>query len=151
MSKLRDAVSKARLKRLGQDVVPLKPMVPTRADESATERAELRGRRRRRARGADDRLGSHKPANENGGQSAENENGDDSTQAASGEPEAIRDARKRLRGMINAVAKGAPKPSVGIVLAIVNQETGNHAAANALIDEYGLERLFGIKKFCPSS
>ena len=53
--------------------------------------------------------------------------------------------------MITAATKDAPKPSVGIVLAIVNQETGNHAAANALIDEYGLERLFGIKKFCPNA
>lgn len=66
------------------------------------------------------------------------------------EPQAIREARARLRGLIAAATKDAPKPSVGIVLAIVNQETGNHAAANALIEEYGLERLFGIRKFCPN-
>jgi hypothetical protein len=79
-------------------------------------------------------LGSHLPANENGG-------------APTDEPETIRVARARLRSMIAQTTKDAPRASVGIVLAIVNQETNNHAAANALIDEYGLERLFGIKKF----
>lgn len=143
MSKLRDAVSKARLTLLGQDIKPkaVAEVDAPAAPADGVARADLRGRRRRRARAADP-VGSHEPANENGGASA---------QAESGEPDAIRSARQRLRSMIAAATKGAPKPSVGIVLAIVNQETGNHAAANALIDEYGLERLFGIMKFCPTS
>jgi hypothetical protein len=53
--------------------------------------------------------------------------------------------------MIAQATQDAPRSSIGIVLAIVNQETGNHTAANALIDEYGLERLFGIKKFSINS
>lgn len=126
MSKLRIAVTKARLS-LAQDVEPLK------ADEPAQEaRPERRLRRKRRARSP---LGSHLPANGNAGEKQ------------SEEPEAIREARERLRGLIAAATADAPKSSIGIVLAIVNQETGNHAAANALIDELGLERLFGIKKF----
>lgn len=141
MSKLRDAVSKARLKRLGQDIEP--PTPATEAGQGAPAasdaRADLRGRRRRKTA---IKLGSHEPANENGAKRVD---------SASDEPDAIRSARERLRGMIAKVSGDAPKPSVGIVLAIVNQETGNHAAANALIDEYGLERLFGIKKFCPTS
>jgi hypothetical protein len=140
--KLRDAVSKSRL-RLGQDVEPPKPAeaVPV------ADGGDLRGRRRR-PRVARDPVGSHKPANENGGPVA---SADDTEEDNDSEPEAIRAARTRLRSMIAQVSAGAPKPSVGIVLAIVNQETGNHAAANALIDEYGLEKLFGLKKFCPSS
>jgi len=127
MSKLRRAVPKTLAPRLGQDV------------ESKGRRVALR-ERRKRARGVESgavKVGSHLPANENGG-----------GQSAPEEPEAIREARKRLRAMIVDVAKNAPKPAIGIVLAIVNQETGNHSAANALIDEYGLDRLFGIKKFC---
>jgi hypothetical protein len=133
------------LTRLGQDIEP-KPVVEVDAPAAPADgvaRADLRGRKRRRARAADP-VGSHEPANENGVAVA-------SAQDESGEPDAIRSARQRLRSMIAAATKGAPKPSVGIVLAIVNQETGNHAAANALIDEYGLERLFGIMKFCPTS
>lgn len=148
MSKLRDAVSKARLKRLGQDIEPPTPTAAPAGANDTVERAErvdLRGRRRRRARAA---LGSHDPANENGGPSVAE---GDSAQDESGEHEAIRAARERLRGMIEIATKDRPKPSIGVVLAIVNQETGNHAAANALIDEYGLTRLFGIKKFCPTS
>jgi hypothetical protein len=143
LSKLRNAVSKVRLTLLGQDIEPPKPVAEAvqAVPADGVARADLRGRKRRRARAVDP-VGSHEPANDNGAVS---------TQAESGEPEAIRSARQRLRSMIAAATKGAPKPSVGIVLAIVNQETGNHAAANALIDEYGLERLFGITKFCPTS
>lgn len=122
MSKLRKAVTKERLKRLGQDTEPAQsvPLVPLR---------------RRRARAGDDH---HMPAN-----------GNADTQSAE-EPQAIREARERLRALIAEATRDAPRPSIGIVLAIVNQETGNHAAANALIEEYGLERRFGIKKFCPN-
>lgn len=63
------------------------------------------------------------------------------------EPESVQRARKRLRGLIKQATGDAPPEAVGLVLAIVTQETGNHAAANALIDEYGLEKTFGIKKF----
>lgn len=126
MSKLRKAVTKERIKQLGQDVEPAQsvPVVPLR---------------RRRARAAGD-VGSHTSAN-----------GNADTQPPTEEPESIREARERLRALIAEATKDAPRPSVGIVLAIVNQETGNHAAANALIEEYGLERLFGIKKFCPNA
>lgn len=124
MSKLRNAVSRARITRLGQDIEPQEKPV-----------ALVSRRRQRRARAP---LGGHEPANGNAGTRVPEE------------PQAIREARARLRGLIAAATKDAPKPSVGIVLAIVNQETGNHAAANALIEEYGLERLFGIRKFCPN-
>lgn len=130
MSKLRNAVSKVRLKSLGQDVEP--PQAEPAQAEPAQARPE---RRKRRARAV--ALGSHLPAN-----------GNADKEAADEEPQAIRDARVRLRALITQATKDAPKPSVGIVLAIVNQETGNHAAANALIDELGLEKRFGIKKFC---
>jgi len=130
VSKLRKAVSKAS-DQLGQDVKP-----PT----SKERRLALQERRKRRVRvaGEADKLGSHLPANENAGE------------AVTEEPAAIAAARKRLRAMVAAATTDAPRPSVGIVLAIVNQETGNHTAANALIDEYELERLYGIKKFCPN-
>lgn len=135
MSKLRNAVSKIHLKRLGQDVEPLK------RDEELQGLRALRGRRRRRARVAETGESvrdTHLPANQNGAQ--------EPTQ----EPQPIREARARLRTMIAAATANAPRSSVGIVLAIVNQETGNHAAANALIDEYKLAKLFGITKFCPN-
>jgi hypothetical protein len=90
--------------------------------------------------GAVSPLGSHVAANENG-----------ALKAPTGEPGPIREARARLRSMIAQATQDAPRSSIGIVLAIVNQETGNHTAANALIDEYGLERLFGIKKFSINS
>lgn len=135
MSKLRIAVSKVRLS-LAQDVEPAPDVerVPALAQEAQEEQTATLRRlpRKRRARVP---IGSDQPANGNGGDKEE-------------EPQAIRDARVRLRTLIAAATKDAPKPSVGIVLAIVNQETGNHAAANALIDELGLEKLFGIKKFC---
>lgn len=127
MSKLRDAVSKTHLQRLVQDVEP-------------SGRPLSRGQRRRARVGAVSPLGSHVAANENG-----------ALKAPTGEPGPIREARARLRSMIAQATQDAPRSSIGIVLAIVNQETGNHTAANALIDEYGLERLFGIKKFSINS
>lgn len=138
MSKLRKAVSKSRLRELGQDLKPPK-LGGLRPESAEVARVDLRGRKRRV------KPGTHRPANENAGQRAT-----DRAQAASDEPLPIRAARQRLRAMIEAVSKDAPRPSIGIVLAIVNQETGNHAAANALIDEYGLESMFGIKKFWPN-
>ena len=126
MSKLRIAVTKTLLK-LSQDVEPLQ------------ESAPVRRRRKRRAIAASD-VGGHKPAND--------VDSGDASNAPDDEPQTIREARARLRGLIAAATKDAPRSSVGIVLAILNQETGNHAAANALIEELGLEKLFGIKKFC---
>lgn len=63
------------------------------------------------------------------------------------EPEAVQVARKRLRAMIKQATGDAPPEAIGLVLAILTQETGNHAAANTLIAEYGLDKTFGIKKF----
>lgn len=63
------------------------------------------------------------------------------------EPEAVAKARARIRELLDrAVPKGTNANTVGIVLALVSQETGNHTAANALIDEYGLEETLGIHK-----
>jgi hypothetical protein len=63
------------------------------------------------------------------------------------EPEPIQVARKRLRSIVATLTEGRPPSAVGLVLAILNQETGNHAAANALIDELELTKTFGIMKF----
>jgi len=152
MAKLRDAFSKTHLKRLGQDTsaeVKAKLSAPaTDAELRAATRAKVLKRRARPADERPDRPGlakagrrtsSHEPANGN------------AKQVAKEEPQAIRDARVRLRGLVKLAMKGAPPSSIGIVLAIVNQETGNHGAANALIEEYELERLFGIKKFTPNT
>lgn len=63
------------------------------------------------------------------------------------EPEPVAVARQRLRAIVSQLVEGRPPSAVGLVLAILNQETGNHAAANALIDELGLTAAFGILKF----
>lgn len=63
------------------------------------------------------------------------------------EPEAIAKARARLKVLLKQATDGAPDQSIGLVLAILNQETGNTKAANVLIDDYGLEKAFGLKKF----
>lgn len=123
MSKLRQAVSKKHLRRLGQDVLPAPKLLG---------RILPRGSRRRARAAEPSPVGV--PANDNTG-------------VPKNEPEAIRQARASLRLMVVEATKGAPRSSVGIVLAIVNQETGNHVAANALIDEYELDRLFGLQKF----
>jgi hypothetical protein len=66
---------------------------------------------------------------------------------AEGEPEAIRKARSRIRAILVKVgAVGMDSNVIGITLAIVSQETGNHEAANALIDKFDLEDAFGILK-----
>lgn len=63
------------------------------------------------------------------------------------EPEhpSIAKARERIRGLVEQAAGDTAPNIVGLTLALVSQETGNHAAANALIDEYSLEAL-GISK-----
>jgi hypothetical protein len=67
------------------------------------------------------------------------------------EPEAVQKARARIKELVRKLAHGRPEASVGLVLALVNQETGNQKAANALIAEYRLDELFGVKKFDDST
>lgn len=64
------------------------------------------------------------------------------------EPESVSRARFRIRELLRKALAGsdANKTTVGIVLALVSQETGNHAAANVLIDDYKLDELLGIAK-----
>lgn len=62
------------------------------------------------------------------------------------EPIAVQKARQRIRQLVKAVTADQDKSAVGLVLAIVNQETGSHEAANQIIDEYKLDELFGIQK-----
>lgn len=64
-----------------------------------------------------------------------------------GEPDAIRAAREQIREMLTAITLGRPPLAIGLVLAIVNQETGNAVGANALIDEFKLDKVFGLKRF----
>lgn len=64
-----------------------------------------------------------------------------------GEPEAVKAARDRLKPLIKQLSDGQEAISVALVLAIVTQETGHHKAANALIDEFGLDTKLGLKKF----
>jgi hypothetical protein len=66
---------------------------------------------------------------------------------SSGEHEAVAKARKALKPLIEQTTKGKEPISIGLVLAILNQETGNNAAANVLIEEYKLDKIFGLKKF----
>lgn len=64
------------------------------------------------------------------------------------EPEAVHRARFRIREVLRKALAGtdATPTTIGITLALVSQETGNHAAANAIIDEYKLTDLLGIQK-----
>lgn len=55
------------------------------------------------------------------------------------EAEPIRKARQRIRGLLSQVGKEHPALAIHLVLAIVNQETGNTKAANAIIEEHGLK------------
>lgn len=65
------------------------------------------------------------------------------------EPVPVQKARARIRELLAKVVEGKTPTTVGITLALVSQETGNHAAANALIDEYNLSGLLGIQKVGP--
>lgn len=69
------------------------------------------------------------------------------TDKTSGEHEAVVKARKALKPLIEKTTKGSPPISIGLVLAILNQETGHTTAANVLIEEYKLDKIFGLKKF----
>jgi hypothetical protein len=63
------------------------------------------------------------------------------------EPDALKKARARIKTLIAGATTGHPPQAVHLVLAIVNQETGNHKAANALIEEYKLDEMFGLRRF----
>jgi len=63
------------------------------------------------------------------------------------ESEPLAKARTRLRAILEAVTVGQPKESISLVLAILNQETGNQKAAEALIDEFKLDEKYGLLKF----
>ena len=60
--------------------------------------------------------------------------------------DAVEKVRRRIKEILaKFTGDGAPREAIGLALAIANQETGSHAAANALIDEFDLGR-FGIQK-----
>ncbi len=62
---------------------------------------------------------------------------------------AVTKARARIAEIIKKTSDGKSALAIGLVLALVNQETGNHAAANIIIDEHGLDKKFGLEKFVP--
>ena len=61
------------------------------------------------------------------------------------EPEAVAKARARIKDVMDAAETQFGSNAVGLALAIVTQELGNHEAANALIAEYDLAKRFGIE------
>lgn len=63
------------------------------------------------------------------------------------ESEPLAKARLRVRDILSAVTEGQPKESISLVLAILNQETGNQKAAEVLIDEFELDKKYGLLKF----
>jgi hypothetical protein len=61
---------------------------------------------------------------------------------------AVQKARVQLEPLVKMLAPSeAPPASIGLVMALLNQATGNKAAANLLITEYGLDKKFGLQKF----
>lgn len=56
-------------------------------------------------------------------------------------------ARQKIKHVIAALTADKSREAVGLILALVNQELGCHAGANALIDELGLDVKFGLEKF----
>jgi hypothetical protein len=64
------------------------------------------------------------------------------------ESPAVAAARKKLEPLVKMLAPSdSPPAAVGLVMALLNQQTGNKSAANLLIDEYKLDKLFGLQKF----
>lgn len=64
------------------------------------------------------------------------------------EPEAVRAAREQLKPIIAMLApSSSPPASIGLVLALVNQGCGAKSAANVLIDEFELDKKYGIQRF----
>lgn len=63
------------------------------------------------------------------------------------EAEPLAKARVRLREILAAVTEGQSKEGISLVLAILNQESGNQKAAEALITEFELDKKYGLLKF----
>lgn len=61
------------------------------------------------------------------------------------EPDAVTKARARIKAVMSAAETQYGSNVVGLALAIVTQELGNHEAANSLIAEYELDKRFGIE------
>lgn len=61
------------------------------------------------------------------------------------EAAAVAKARARIKAVIDATEEQYGPEAIGLALAIVSQETGNHTAANSLIKEYGLLEKYGIQ------
>jgi hypothetical protein len=61
------------------------------------------------------------------------------------EGEATAKARERIRKAMEAVEATYSRSVIGLALAIVAQETGSQAAANALITEFNLQEQYGIQ------
>jgi len=64
-----------------------------------------------------------------------------------GESHAVIKARTRIKAVVSAAQEQLGPSTVGLALAIVTQETGNYEAANLLIKEYKLEKLYGIQPY----
>lgn len=54
-------------------------------------------------------------------------------------------ARERIKKAIGAVEQSYSKAIIGLALAIVSQEIGQHDAADSLIREFKLEKKYGLK------
>lgn len=68
--------------------------------------------------------------------------------AASTEHPAIQKAREKLEPFVKMLAPSeSPPAAIGLIMALLNQMTGSKDAANLLIEEYGLDKLFGLQKF----
>ena len=65
--------------------------------------------------------------------------------AGRAEGAAVAKARARIKAVIDATEEQYGPEAIGLALAIVSQETGNHAAANSLIREYRLLEKYGIQ------
>lgn len=61
------------------------------------------------------------------------------------EHEAVKQARKRIQKALRGNT-GQERNIIGLSLALLAQELGHRDFANALIDEYDLDNLFGIVK-----
>jgi len=120
----------------GSDVTPTRPIVPpppatgARGQRSAVQRR--RAEERRKAKPSPPPSAEPVPETED---------------AYGTEPESVRKARSRIRSLVRSVVQGQHVQAIQLVLALVNQETGNHKAANVLITEYKLDEIFGIQRF----
>lgn len=116
-----------------EDAVGSTPNEPPKAEEKQAEAASEPPKRRVLKRKA-------RPARSKPTVATEPEPG-------SQDSEPVRKARARIREFVVPLMAGKSPVAVGLILAILNQETGNKTAANALIDEFKLDKLFGLQKF----